>query len=97
MLGGGALDTVSGGEGDDVLYGGAKLDLYDCGPGNDVAYVENALEQVVAASRGCEQVILGDRSVSDPRFDGLNGAPHPGKAAGGAGAAQLLEQIVTQP
>jgi hypothetical protein len=80
-----------------VLYGGPLLDLYDCGPGNDAAYVENVLEQTVAASRGCERVILGDPSASDPRFDGLDGAPHPGKTAGGGGAAQLLEQIVAQP
>jgi hypothetical protein len=58
-----------------------------------VAYVENALEGLVAAQNGCEKVVLGDPSVSDPHFDGLNGAPHPGKAAGGAAGAQLLEQI----
>ncbi len=76
-----------------MLYGGPRLDFYDCGPGSDVAYVESAVEGLLAASSGCEQVALGDRSVSDPRFDGLNGAQHPGKAAGGGAGAQLLEEI----
>jgi Ca2+-binding RTX toxin-like protein len=97
VLGGGANDRVSGGDGDDALYGGAGLDAYDCGPGNDVAYVENILEGAAAASAaaGCERVIAGDPSVGDPRFDGLNGAPHPGKAVGGVAGAQLLDQIAT--
>jgi Ca2+-binding RTX toxin-like protein len=83
VLGGGANDRVTGGDGDDVLYGGGRLDRYDCGPGNDVAFVENSLEGQVAASNGCERVVIGDPSVNDPSFDGLNGAPHPGKATGG--------------
>jgi Ca2+-binding RTX toxin-like protein len=97
VLGGAANDRVSGGDGDDRLYGGAGVDAYDCGPGNDVAYVENALEGSVAAATGCERVVVGDPSVSDPRFDGLNGAPHPGKAVGGTAGARLLDQIATQP
>lgn len=82
VLGGGASDRVSGGAGDDRLYGGARTDLYECGPGNDIAFVENAAEGFFAAAAGCEQVILGDPSVTDPAFDGLDGAPHAGKATG---------------
>jgi Ca2+-binding RTX toxin-like protein len=81
--GGAGNDTIEGGDGDDVLYGGARLDRYDCGPGNDVAFVENALEGQVASSNGCERVVIGDPSISDPAFDGLNGAAHPGKTTGG--------------
>jgi Ca2+-binding RTX toxin-like protein len=93
VLGGGANDRLQGGDGDDVLYGGARLDLYECGAGNDVAYVENALEGTVAAQRGCERVVIGDPSVTDLRFDGLGGAPHPGKTTGGSAGAQLLEEV----
>ena len=75
MLGGSANDRVSGSDRDDRLYGGARTDLYACGPGNDVAFVEHA-------ACGCEQVIRGDPSVTDPPFDGLSGAPHAGKATG---------------
>jgi Ca2+-binding RTX toxin-like protein len=82
VLGGNANDRVSGGEGDDRLYGGARTDLYECGPGNDVAYVENFAEGAFAAAAGCEQVVLGDPSVADFTFDGLNGAPHAGKSTG---------------
>lgn len=82
VLGGGANDSISGGDGDDVLYGGARLDRYDCGAGNDVAFVENVVEADFAAANGCETVTAGDPSVSDPTFDGLNGAPHAGKATG---------------
>lgn len=53
------------------------------GPGTDVAHVENVAEGAFAAAAGCEQVILGDPSVADPSFDGLNGAPHAGKATRG--------------
>jgi Ca2+-binding RTX toxin-like protein len=93
VLGGGADDFVFGGDGDDALYGGARLDAYDCGAGNDVAYVENALEAAYATAHGCERVVTGDPSVGDPRFDGLNGASHPGKTTGGSAGAQLLEEV----
>ncbi len=83
VTGGGAHDVLVGGDGDDILYGGALLDAYDCGAGNDVAFVENALEGQVASARGCERVVIGDPSASDPSFDGLNGAQHPGKTTGG--------------
>ena len=83
MLGGTANDRVNGGEGDDRLYGGARTDIYDCGAGVDVAFVESAAEGLVAAANGCEQVVMGDPSVADRSFDGLNGAAHAGKATGG--------------
>jgi hypothetical protein len=35
--------------------------------------------------------------VTDPRFDGLNGAFHAGKRTGGVAGAALLEQIAAQP
>ena len=92
VLGGGAIDRVSGGDGDDALYGGANPDLYDCGAGNDVAYVQSAVEATFAV--GCERIVMGDPSATDPRFDGLGGAPHAGKATGGTAGAQLLEQAV---
>lgn len=38
---------------------------------------------------GCERTIIGDPSVDDPRFDGLRGAPHLGKLAGGAGDDEI--------
>ena len=44
---------------------------------------ENVLEGQNASTSGCETVIVGDPSVSDFSFDGLNGAPHAGKATGG--------------
>src|SRR5207237_4638829 len=91
VLGGGSNDFVFGGDGDDALYGGGRLDAYDCGAGNDVAYVENALEGTYASSHGCERVVVGDPSVADRRFDGLNGAAHAGKATGGSAGAALLE------
>ena len=83
VLGGGGHDRINGGDGDDKLYGGALADAYDCGAGNDVAFVENTLEGQYASSHGCEQVIVGDPSVGNPAFDGLNGAAHPGKTTGG--------------
>jgi len=58
------------------------VDRYECGAGTDVAVVESALEGNIARSLGCERVVTGDPSVSDPSFDGLFGTPHPGKATG---------------
>ena len=85
MIGGGAADFVRGGDGDDIVYGGALPDRIDCGAGNDVAVVENELEGNLARSLGCERIVIGDPSVSDPSFDGLFGTKHPGKTTG-AGA-----------
>jgi Ca2+-binding RTX toxin-like protein len=85
VLGGGAADIVKGGDGDDILYGGAMVDRLECGAGNDLAVVESALEGNIARSLGCEAVVTGDPSVSDPNFDGLFGTPHPGKTTGGEG------------
>ena len=82
VLGGGAPDLIQGGDGDDVLYGGTGLDRYDCGAGSDVAVVEFSLEGAVATTLGCERIVMGDPSVSDPTFDGLFGTAHPGKATG---------------
>jgi len=76
------VEQLQGGDGDDVLYGGTGLDRYDCGAGSDVAVVEFSLEGAVATTLGCERVVMGDPSVSDPTFDGLFGTAHPGKATG---------------
>ncbi len=97
VLGGGANDVMTGGDGDDVLYGGPRLDAYDCGAGNDTAYVENTLEGTFASQRGCERVVIGDPSATNPRFDGLGESSHAGKATGGADGAALLDQIAASP
>ena len=85
VLGGGAPDFIRGGDGDDVLYGGQGLDRYDCGAGNDAAVVEFALEGAVAQTLGCERIVMGDPSTTDPSFDGLFGTPHAGKTTGADG------------
>jgi Ca2+-binding RTX toxin-like protein len=48
------------------------------------------------ASGTCEQIVVGDPSASDVRFDGLGGAFHAGKATGGAEGAAILEAIAVQ-
>lgn len=66
-----------------MLYVGAGLDRYDCGAGNDAAVVEFSAEGTLAKSLGCERIVMGDPSVSDPSSDGLFGTtPHAGKATG---------------
>ncbi len=100
IIAGPSEDRLAGGEGDDLLFGGLNgtvPDTYDCGPGNDYAFVENPDEAVIArSSQSCENIVVGDPSANDVRFDGLGATPHPGKTTGGAEGAAILEAIALQ-
>ncbi len=54
------MDGLSGGDGDDEIWGGPGIDGYDCGPGNDVIHV-GVYEEWGFHSTGCESYVVDDQ------------------------------------